>query len=71
MVRRRKAVEKTGSRRGQVSQGLRRSYEFKIKVISEAASSYNCQAAKKYGVTECNVGRWRAQKDGLKHANRG
>lgn len=38
-------------------------------VINEAESSNNCKAAVKYGVTECNVRRWRAQKDRLKNAH--
>uniref|UniRef100_A0A3Q3KXW9 HTH CENPB-type domain-containing protein n=1 Tax=Labrus bergylta TaxID=56723 RepID=A0A3Q3KXW9_9LABR len=52
-------LEKSGSKVGQVNQQQRRSYD----------SSNNCQAAKKYGVTECNVRRWRAQKERLKDAN--
>uniref|UniRef100_A0A3Q3F4S1 HTH CENPB-type domain-containing protein n=1 Tax=Labrus bergylta TaxID=56723 RepID=A0A3Q3F4S1_9LABR len=49
----------------------RRSYDanFKIMVVNSAESSNNCQAAKKYGVKECNVRRWRAQKERLKDAN--
>ncbi|QQP49044.1 Pogo ele1 orf1-h 1e-40-j 4, partial [Caligus rogercresseyi] len=42
---------------------------FKILVVNEAESSNNCRGATKYGVTECNVRRWRAQKERLKNAN--
>uniref|UniRef100_A0A3B3R0P4 HTH CENPB-type domain-containing protein n=1 Tax=Paramormyrops kingsleyae TaxID=1676925 RepID=A0A3B3R0P4_9TELE len=42
---------------------------FKISVVNAAESSSNSQAARKYGVTECNVRRWRAQKERLKNAN--
>ncbi|XP_056449469.1 neurotrimin isoform X4 [Gadus chalcogrammus] len=38
-------------------------------VVNKAESSNNCQAAKKFGVTECNVRRWRAPKQRLKDAN--
>uniref|UniRef100_A0A674NL54 HTH CENPB-type domain-containing protein n=1 Tax=Takifugu rubripes TaxID=31033 RepID=A0A674NL54_TAKRU len=64
-------LEKSGSKIGQVNRQLRRSYDanFKMMVINEAESSNNCKAAVKYGVTECNVRRWRAQKDGLKNAH--
>uniref|UniRef100_A0AAQ5X707 HTH CENPB-type domain-containing protein n=1 Tax=Amphiprion ocellaris TaxID=80972 RepID=A0AAQ5X707_AMPOC len=64
-------LEKSGSKIGQVNRQLRRSYDvnFKMMVINEAESSNNCKAAVKYGVTECNVRRWRAQKDHLKNAH--
>uniref|UniRef100_A0A674MXE7 HTH CENPB-type domain-containing protein n=1 Tax=Takifugu rubripes TaxID=31033 RepID=A0A674MXE7_TAKRU len=64
-------IWRSGSKIGQVNRQLRRSYDanFKILVINEAESSNNCKAAVKYGVTECNVRRWRAQKDGLKNAH--
>ena len=42
---------------------------FTIMLVNAAAASNNCQAAKKYGVTACNVRRWRVQKDHLKNAN--
>ena len=38
-------------------------------VVNKAESSNNCQAAKKFGVTECNVRRWREPKQCLKDAN--
>ena len=38
-------------------------------VVNKAESSNNCQAAKKFGVTECNVRRWREPKQRLKDAN--
>ena len=38
-------------------------------VVNKAESSNNCQAAKKFGVTECNVRRWLAPKQRLKDAN--
>lgn len=63
-------MEKSRSKLGQVTWQLRRSYDanFKMMVIIEAESSNNCKAAVKYGVTECYVRRWRAQKDRLKNA---
>uniref|UniRef100_A0A3Q3FBL7 HTH CENPB-type domain-containing protein n=1 Tax=Labrus bergylta TaxID=56723 RepID=A0A3Q3FBL7_9LABR len=71
MERKSDHLEKSGSKVGQVNQQQRRSYDanFKIMVVNSAESSNNCQAAKKYGVTECNVRRWRAQKERLKDAN--
>uniref|UniRef100_A0A8D0D2D7 HTH CENPB-type domain-containing protein n=1 Tax=Sander lucioperca TaxID=283035 RepID=A0A8D0D2D7_SANLU len=42
---------------------------FKLMVVNEAESSNNRKAAKKFGVTECNVRRWRAQKERLKNTN--
>ena len=61
----------SGSKVGQVNRHLSRSYDanFKIMVVSAAEVSNNCQAAKKYGVTECNVRRWWVQKDRLKNTN--
>ncbi|XP_034019860.1 uncharacterized protein LOC117504513 [Thalassophryne amazonica] len=63
--------ERSGSKVRQVNQHLRRSYDanFKLMVINAAESSNNYQAAKKYGVTECNIRRWRTQKDCLKNSN--
>lgn len=71
MEKRSDNLEKSGSKIGQVNRQLRRSYDvnFKMMVINEAESSNNCKAAVKYGVTECNVRRWRAQKDRLKNAH--
>uniref|UniRef100_A0A668A962 HTH CENPB-type domain-containing protein n=1 Tax=Myripristis murdjan TaxID=586833 RepID=A0A668A962_9TELE len=71
MEKRSDNLEKSGSKIGQVNRQLRRSYDvnFKMMVINEAESSNNCKAAVKYGVTECNVRRWRAQKDHLKNAH--
>ena len=64
MERRCDFTEQSGSKVGQLNRHLRRSYDanFKIMVINAA----DCQPAKKYGVTECNVQRWRVQKDRLK-----
>ena len=58
----------SGSKEGQVYRHLRRSYDanFKMMVVNAAEAPNNCQPAKKYGVTECNVRRWRVQKDRLK-----
>ena len=38
-------------------------------MVVNNAESTNCQAAKKFGVTECNIRRWRAEKQRLKDAN--
>ena len=64
-------LEHSVSKVGQVNQQPRRSYEasFKIVVINAAESSDNSRAATQHGVTECNVRRWRTQKDRLKNAN--
>uniref|UniRef100_A0A8C5ADR7 HTH CENPB-type domain-containing protein n=1 Tax=Gadus morhua TaxID=8049 RepID=A0A8C5ADR7_GADMO len=64
-------LETSGSKVGQVNKQQRRSYDanFKITVVNKAASTNNCQAAKKFGVRECNVRRWRAEKQCLKDAN--
>jgi hypothetical protein len=64
-------LETSGSKVGQVNQQQWRSYDvhFKIMVVNKAESSNNCQAAKKFGVTEGHVRRWRAQKQRLKDAN--
>ncbi|XP_046899803.1 zinc finger protein 3-like [Hypomesus transpacificus] len=64
-------LEHSVSKVGQVNQQPRRSYDasFKIVVINAAESSDNSRAAKEHGVTECNVRRWRTQKDRLKNAN--
>ncbi|KAM3612363.1 uncharacterized protein V6R79_007521 [Siganus canaliculatus] len=71
MEKRSDNLEKSGSKIGQVNRQLRRSYDvnFKMMVINEAESSNNCKAAVKYGVTKCNVRRWRAPKDRLKNAH--
>ena len=68
MEKRSDNLEKSGSKVVQVNQQLRRSYDvnFKMTVINESSNNY--KAAVKYGVTECNVRRWRAQKDQLKNA---
>ena len=64
-------LETSGSKVGQVNHQQRRSYDanFKITVVNKAESRNDCQAAKKFGVTECNVRRWWAQKHSLKDAN--
>ena len=61
-------MEQSGSKVEQVNRHLRPSYNsnFKIMVINAAEAPNNCQPANKYGVTECNVRRWRVQKDCLK-----
>ena len=53
----RNCTEQSGSKVGQVNGYLRQSYDanFMIMVVNAAEVSNNCQAAKKYGVTECNV----------------
>ena len=63
-------TEQSGSKVGLVHRHLRRSDDayFMITVVYAPAVS-NRQAAKKYGVTERNVQRWRVQKDHLKNAN--
>ena len=38
-------------------------------MINAAEAPNNCQPAKKYGATECNVRKWQVQKDRLKNAN--
>lgn len=71
MEKTRDCLERSGSKSGQINQMLRRNYDanFKMMVVNAAESSNNCQAARKFGVTECNVRRWRAQKDRLRNAN--
>ena len=61
-------TEQSGSEVGQVYRHLRRSYDanFRVMVVNAAEASNNCQPGKKYGVKECNVPRWRVQKDYLK-----
>uniref|UniRef100_A0A672HMK3 HTH CENPB-type domain-containing protein n=1 Tax=Salarias fasciatus TaxID=181472 RepID=A0A672HMK3_SALFA len=60
-----------GLNAGQLSKQQRRSYDanFKLMVINAAEASNNCQAAKRYGVAECRVRYWRAQKERLQNAN--
>ena len=57
MKRRDDCTEQSGSKVGKVNRHLRWSYDahFKIMVVNAAEASNNCQAAKKYGVTDCNV----------------
>uniref|UniRef100_A0A8C9ZJZ3 Pogo transposable element derived with KRAB domain n=1 Tax=Sander lucioperca TaxID=283035 RepID=A0A8C9ZJZ3_SANLU len=71
MQRSRDYLEKSASKVGQINQHVQNSYDanFKLMVVNEAESSNNCKAAKKFGVTECNVRRWRAQKERLKNTN--
>ena len=61
-------TEQSGSKVELVKRRLRWSYDanFNIKVINAAEVPNNCQPAKRYGVMECNVQRWRVQKDHLK-----
>jgi hypothetical protein len=42
---------------------------FKLMVMKHAEETSNCAAARKFGVTELNVRRWRKQKELLKGAN--
>uniref|UniRef100_A0A672HC27 HTH CENPB-type domain-containing protein n=1 Tax=Salarias fasciatus TaxID=181472 RepID=A0A672HC27_SALFA len=60
-----------GSNAGQLNKQQRRSYDanFKLMVINAAESSNYCQAARRYGVAECRVRYWRAQKERLQNAN--
>lgn len=64
-------LEKSASKVGQVNKNQRRSYDanFKLMVVNEAERTNNVRAGKKYDVTECNVRRWRSQKDELKNAH--
>ena len=64
-------MEQSGSKVGRVNRHLRQSYDanFKIMVTNAAEAPDNCQPAKRYGVTECNIRRWQVQKDRLKKAN--
>ena len=59
---------KVDQKLGKVNRHLRQSYDanFKIMMINAAEAPNNCQPAKKYGVTECNVRRWQVQKNRLK-----
>ncbi|XP_041642746.1 zinc finger protein 774-like [Cheilinus undulatus] len=64
-------LDQKGSKDGKVCQ-LRRSYDasFKMMVINAAESlNNNRQTAKKYGISECHVRRWRAQKELLQTAD--
>lgn len=64
-------LEKSASKVGQVNRNRRRSYDanFKLMVVNEAERTNNVRAGKRYDVTECNVRRWRSQKDELKNAH--
>lgn len=63
--------EKRGTSRTQIPAGERRSYDanFKLMVINHAELTSNNEAGRKFGVSECNVRRWRQMKDRLKNAN--
>ena len=54
----------------QFVKGIRRCYSanFKLMVIREAEAQNNSFAAKKFSVTECNIRRWRQQKNALQIA---
>ena len=71
MERRGYCTEQSGSKVGQVNRHQRRSYDANFKImLASAVEASNCQAAKKYGVTEwCYGRRWRVQKDRLKNGN--
>ncbi|XP_013788056.1 uncharacterized protein LOC106471975 isoform X2 [Limulus polyphemus] len=64
-------IERQGTRKCQINKGLRRSYDanLKIMVVHEAEKTNNCTAARKFGVTENNVRRWRKQKTQLLNAH--
>ena len=64
-------LEKSASTVGQVNKNWRRSYNanFKLMVVNEAERTNNMRAGKRYDVTECNVRRWRSQKEELKKAH--
>uniref|UniRef100_A0A672FP09 HTH CENPB-type domain-containing protein n=1 Tax=Salarias fasciatus TaxID=181472 RepID=A0A672FP09_SALFA len=64
-------LEQRGSKGRKVSKQQRRSFDakFKLMAIKAAEATNNCQAAKKYGVTEGHVRKWRVQKERLKNAN--
>jgi transposase-like protein len=55
----------------QIPKSMRWSYDanFKLMVIKHAEEINNCVTARKFGVTEPNVRRWRKQKELLKGAN--
>jgi transposase-like protein len=50
---------------------MRWSYDtnFKLMVIKHVEEINNCTAARKFGVAEPNIRRWRKQKEPLKGAN--
>jgi hypothetical protein len=53
-----------------IQNAIRRSYDakFKVTVINYAEKTNNCSAARKLGVAEANVRRWREQKQKLRNA---
>jgi transposase-like protein len=53
-----------------VQNAIRRSYDakFKVTVINYAEKKNNCSAARKFGVAEVNLRRWREQKQKLQNA---
>jgi transposase-like protein len=54
-----------------ISKGIRRNYDanFKITVLKHAEQSNNCEAARKYSVSEANVRRWKQQKQQFTNVN--
>lgn len=64
-------IEKRGMMKSQIGKGIRKSYDsnFKIMVIRAAEVTNNCTAARKFGITENNVSRWRQQKEKLLNAH--
>jgi hypothetical protein len=60
----------TGAK-GNISKGMRHSYDanFKTVVIKYAEKTNNCEAARKYSVSEANIQRWKQQKQKLKNVN--
>jgi transposase-like protein len=63
--------ERKGAMASQIPKSMRWSYDanFKLMVIKHAEQTNNCATARKLGVSEPNVRRWRKQKELLKGAN--
>jgi transposase-like protein len=63
--------ERKGATASQIPKSMRWSYDanFKLMVIRHAEETNNCATARKFGVAEPNVRRWRKQKELLKGAN--
>jgi transposase-like protein len=63
--------ERKGAMESQIPKSMRWSYDanFKLMVIKHAEETNNCATARKFGVAEPNVRRWRKQKQLLKGTN--
>jgi transposase-like protein len=63
--------ERKGAVASQIPKSVHWSYDanFKLMVIKHAEETNNCATARKFGVAEPNVRRWRKQKELLKEAN--